>query len=239
MDEQATFEPRSVLGPRRTGWSRLGIVIPAVLLAGIAWAGVSGARSHQQVADVPDSGAVASSSNDAVASSLAVAPESGRQGYPTQALGLEVQRLDGIIVRGLGRDTPVAVTGWYVATAITDCPPLAAIYRAGSLPDVRGDADELAFCERSGVLYASRPELTEGLPKNNLEDNRSTDAGPPAVATTLVVGVVVPPELEMIGADATQVVVIGRFIESGGVCPVPAGCVRELVVDYVAWAAGL
>jgi hypothetical protein len=67
----------------------------------------------------------------------------------------------------------------------------------------------------------------------------SRDAGLPAVAVTLVVGVVVPPELEMIGADSTEVVVVGRFVESGDGCRIPAGCRRELVVDHVAWTPGV
>jgi hypothetical protein len=159
--------------------------------------------------------------------------------YPAQVLGLDVQRLDDVQPSGLGRDTPFAVAGWYVATAITDCPPLAAIYRTGSLPEVRGDADEWAFCQRSGVLYASRPDLDEGLRTSNLEDKRSKDPGHLAIAVTLVVGVVVPRELEMIGADATPVVVVGRFIESGDGCGVPAGCPPGLAVDHLAWAAGL
>jgi hypothetical protein len=142
---------------------------------------------------------------------------------------LAVQRLDDIRPRRLGRDDVIAVAGWYVATAITDCPPLAAIYREGSLPEVRGDADEWAFCDRFGVLYASRPDLDESPPS----------AGLAAVAVTLVVGVVVPPELEVIGADATEVVVVGRFVEPGDGCRVRLGCRRELVVDHVAWTSGV
>jgi hypothetical protein len=48
-----------------------------------------------------------------------------------------------------------------------------------------------------------------------------------------VVGVVVPSELEVIGADATEVVVVGRFVET-----IAGGCAPELVVDRVAWALG-
>ena len=89
------------------------------------------------------------------------------------------------------------------------------------------------------MLYASRPDLDERLPTDNLnEDNRSNNGGLPSVAVTLAVGVVAPPELEMIGADATEVVVVGRFVEVGDGCGGPAGCRLELVVDHVAWTPG-
>jgi hypothetical protein len=206
MDEQASFEARAVLAPRRARVARLALLLPVIGLVAIAWAGLSGPRSDKATTDITDPTAVA-------APSLTVdAP------YPAQVIGLDVQRLDDVQPRGLGRDDVIAVAGWYVATAITDCPPLAAIYREGSLPEVRGDADELAFCVRSGVLFASRP-----------------DAGVPSVTVTVVVGVVVPPKLEMIGTDATEVVVVGRFVESGDGCGAPAGCRRELLVDHVAW----
>jgi len=63
-----------------------------------------------------------------------------------------------VLIRDVRTDRPGshwAVAGWYVATDIVDCPPRAAIERTGSLLEIRGDADALAFCERSGVLYAS------------------------------------------------------------------------------------
>jgi hypothetical protein len=176
-----------------------------VALVATAWVGVSGARSDQVTAEI--------------ANATAVPAPSLRPQHPAQVVGLDVQRLDDVQGRSLRRDEVIAVAGWYVATAITDCPRLAALYRQGSLPEVRGDADELAFCERSGVLYASQ----------------SKSAGLPGVDVKLVVGVVVPPELEVIGADATEVVVVGRFVEPGDGCRVPYGCRRELVVDHVAW----
>ncbi len=135
-------------------------------------------------------------------------------------IGLAVHRLDDVQSRTLGRDEVVAITGWYVATATTDCPALAAIYRAGALPDVRGDADALAFCERFGVLYPTRPDPS---------DDRSENTRLRAVAITLVVGVVAPPEIEVVGAGPTEVVLVGRFIQGG----------NELLVDHVAWTAGV
>jgi len=218
MNEQTSFEARAVLAPRRPRLARLALLLPVVALVAIAWAGFSGARSDQATAGIPDPTAVAAPSSTVARSTPALAP--------AQVIGLHVQRLDEVQTRSLGRDDVIAVAGWYVATAITGCPPLAAIYRQGSLPEVRGDADESAFCVRSGVLYASQPDV---------RDSRSGSAELPEVGVTIVVGVVVPPELEMIGADATEVVVVGRFVASGDGCRVPADCPRELVVDHVAW----
>ena len=237
MEEQASFAPRSVLGRRRAGWSRLAILVPALALVAIVWAGMSGARPDASVATVPATAAVAAPSIDVAAPPSAVAVRPRIASFPAQVLGLEVQRLDDIQVRGLGRDTPIAVAGWYVATGIDDCPPLAAIYRTASLPEVRGDADEWAFCDRSGVLYASRPNV-DTPPPMKAEDDRSENAGLASIAVTLVIGVVVPRQLEIIGADATPVVVVGRFVESREGCRIGAGCQHELVVDHLAWTAG-
>ena len=211
MDEQATFEPRAVLAPRRARLTRLALLLPAVALVAIAWAGFSGARTDEATAEVPVPTAAVTRS-----------PQ-----YPAQVVGLDVQRLDDVQPRWLDRDDVIAIAGWYVATAITDCPPLDAIYRDGSLPEVRGDAGVLAFCERAGVLYASRPSL-----------DKHENAGLRAVAATLAIGIVAPPELEIIGTVATEVVLIGRFVGSGDACRVHAGCRRDLVVDHVAWAPG-
>lgn len=231
MDEEATFEARAVLAPRRARLTRLALLLPVVALVAIAWAGLSGARSDKTTAAITDPTAVAAPS---------ATPGVQRPEHPAQVVGLDVHRLDDVQPQSLGRDDVIALAGWYVATALTDCPPLAAIYREGALPEIRGDADTWAFCVRSGVLYASRPDLDERLPTNNLnEDNRSNNGGLPSVAVTLAVGVVAPPELEMIGADATEVVVVGRFVEVGDGCGGPAGCRRELVVDHVAWTPGV
>ena len=236
MDEQASFEPQAVLAPRRAGWNRLAVIVPAFALALTAWAGLSGPRSDSDQTAIatpvlsPATGLVATPRLPAALV---------RPGWPTQVVGIDVQRLDDVRRERLGRDDVTAIAGWYVATAITDCPPLAAIYRPAALPEIRGDADSWAFCDRSGVLYASRPDLEQGLPTNNLEDNRSKGAGLPAVPVILVIGVVVPPELEVIGAEATPVVVVGRFVDSNTGCGSPAVCRRDLVVDHVAWADGI
>lgn len=236
MDEQASFETRAVLAPRRARWTRLAILVPALALVAVAWAGLSGSRSDQNVAKTPDAVAVAASI-DVVASGAATPPLRPR--YPAQVIGLNVERLGAVQAQELGRDAVLAIAGWYVATSITDCPPLAAIYRLGALPEVRGDADKLAFCVRHGLLYASRPNLDERLPTNNLEDNRATDAGMPAVSATMAIGIIAPLELENVGARAWPVVVVGHFVASSAGCGAPAACKRELVIDHLAWAAGL
>lgn len=206
--------------------ARLALLLPAVALVAVAWAGLSGDRSDPATAEIPGQTAIAAPSRTAEESS------------PAQALGLDVKRLDAVQPQELGRDDEIAVAGWYVPMAISDCPPLAAIYRDASLPEVRGDADEWAFCVRSGVLYASRPGLDMRPPPRHLGDDRSRTDGLSEVEVTIVVGVIVPRDLETVGSDATQVVVIGRLVKSGDGCEAPAGCRRELVVDHVAWTPG-
>ena len=189
MDERASFETRAVLEPRRARLARLTLLVPAVALVAIAWAGLSGPRSGPATAAIP--GPTASP----------VATAAPRP--PAKVLGLSVQRLGAVEPLGLGRDDVIAIAGWYVATAITDCPPLAAIYRDGSLPEMRPDLDSWAFCVRSGVLYDAQPET-----------DAQADARSSSVAATLVIGVVAPAALEVVGAPATEVVVL--YIESFG-----------------------
>jgi hypothetical protein len=222
MDERASFETRAVLEPRRARLARLALLVPALALVAIAWAGLSGPRSDHTTAAIT---APPASAAAPAASAAAVVP---RPQVPTKVVGLSVQRLDQIPSSGLGRDEEFAIAGWYIPTAITDCPPLAAIYRDGSLPDVRGDADTLAFCRRSGVLYASPSGL----------DQRS-DATVTSVPVTVVIGVIMPLELEIVGSQSMQAVVLGRFVEPGAACTitVPTACRRELLVDHVAWTA--
>jgi hypothetical protein len=232
VDEQATFDPQAVLAPKRARRARIALVVPVIALAVTAWAGLSG-RSDPPTAVIPAPSQAASpvQATGEVASEMPEATE----GVPATALGLAVQRLVDIDPRHMDRDRVVALSGWYVPTAITNCPPLPALYRDGALPYLRGDKDTWAFCDRSGVLYASEPDLSDGLPTNNLEDNRSKGAGLPAVAASVVVGVVMPLELETVGEGATQVVVIGHFVPTGDGCGRGAGCRHDLVVDYLAW----
>jgi hypothetical protein len=230
VDENVGFEARAVLGPRRARRSRLALLLPVMALLGVAWAGVSGPRGSQAPVASPRSAAVArttaprnQTAEESSAAGVARVPQPGR---PTTVIGLEVRRLDEIQPGKLGRDDEVAVSGWYVATAITDCPPLAAIYRPAALPEVRGDADGWAFCQRTGVLYASRPDVADSSPPGR---------GLSVVGATIVIGVVVPPELEVIGARATEVVVVGRLVPTSDACDLAGGCDPQLLVDHVAW----
>ena len=221
-------------------------MVPALALVGIVWAGVSGARPDEGVAIVPATAAVAAPGVDiaapgvdVAAPTLATAVRPPDLRFPAQVLGLEVHRLDEIRLQRLGRDTPIAVAGWYLTTGIDDCPPLAAMYRQAALPEIRSGVSEWAFCRRSGLLYASRPDLEERVPGDTLEDDRSVNGGLEAVFVTLVIGVIAPRQLEVIGGDSTQVVFVGRFVASGEGCEVAVRCAHELVVDHLAWANSL
>jgi hypothetical protein len=237
MEEQARFEARAVLAPRRARLSRLALLLPVAALLAVAWAGVSDPRSDPATAANPDPTAaavptVAAAPTPDIGSTVSAAPSvvvGPSRHRPGQVIGIDVQRFDGVQPWFLGRDDVIAVAGWYIATAITDCPPLAAIYRDGSLPRVRGVPDEWAYCKRSGVLFASRPDPAE---------SRSGYRGIPQVGVTLAVGIVAPLELEMVGGSPTEVVVIGRFVETADGCGEPVACNTELVVDHVGWAAG-
>jgi hypothetical protein len=237
MEEQATFERRAVLAPRRARRDRLALLLPLLAVAVVAWAGSSGPSTpttaeHPQptVVVVPSRAAAVAASSAPGASEGAPAPR------PDTVLGIKVRKLADVEPSSFDRDEVLALTGWYLPTAVTDCPQLAAIYRDGQLPYVRGDRDKLAFCDRAGVLYASEPDLADRLPTNNLEDNRSKSAGLPAVAVSVVVGVIMPLALERPGADPSEVVVLGHFVDPGGGCQAPAGCRRDLVVDYLGWS---
>ena len=226
VDEQAGFETRAVLAPRRARRNRLAIIVPALALVAVAWAGLSGSPTDHDVA-------VATQVASEVGTPSASPSPSGDPQYPPEVLGLPVERLWDVQDRPIARDKVVAIAGWYAATSITDCPPLAAIYRAGSLPEIRG-GDPLAYCERHGVLYAARPDLPRRLSANSPDDNPAANAGVPGVATSLIVGVVVPPELERIGWDATPVVVVAHFTPAQG-CRGPR-CTQQLLIDYLGWA---
>jgi hypothetical protein len=236
MDEQARFEARAVLAPKRARSTRLVVLVPAVALIATAWAGLSGAPTDQSAAGVEASGAT----QPGIAAAQPSAPAAERPAdpqLPGRVLGLEVTPLGHVEPRQLDRDDVVALSGWYVATAVTSCPPLAEIYWEASLPDVRA-ADWREFCNRSGVLFASQPHLTGNQPTGSFEATQSGNAGVSVVTAWLAIGIVAPPELEVVDLDSTAVVVVGRFVESSDACPVVQGCPRELMIDQVAWAAG-
>jgi hypothetical protein len=225
MDEQAAFEARAVIAPRRARLSRLALLGPVLALVATAWAGWS-ARPDHDVAVAPNASAHVAPSIAGVGSSPAVAPQPRDLRFPAQVLGLEVHRLGDIEARGLSRDTLNVVAGWYATTAIADCPPLAAVFRTSTVPELGNPVDEWRFCKRSGLFFASGP---------NLEDSRALDGERPAIPVILAPSAVVPPQLEIIGTPATPVVVIGRFVNTDEACPLAAGCRVSLYVDHVAW----
>jgi len=229
MDERASFETRAVIGPRRAGWKRLVIAIPVLTLVAMVWAGANGGQSPQQVATATD--AVA-----AVVPSPSLDSRGALQ-YPTQALGLKVRPLNEIEPSGLSRDEVVAISGWYETTAITGCPPLSDIYRPQPGAELNIAVDSWSYCDRFGVLNARDPLDTRTL-MYDINDG-ALEIGLAAVDVTVTTGVVVPPALETVGATAAPVVVLAHFVPSGKPCPVPISCPQELVVDHLAWAAGL
>ena len=93
------------------------------------------------------------------------------------------------------------------------------------ITDIKGlKGKKFAFVDplsASGTLYPSRPDLPNGVPTG--------------VAVTVITGVIMPLDLETVGADATQVVVLGRFGKSSDGCRTGVGCSRELVIDHVGW----
>ena len=226
MDEQARFETSAVLPPRRARLTRLALLLPALAFVATAWAGLSGARPEQATAIIPSSVAAEAPSREAPS------PIVTRAQFPARVLGLEVQRLDQLGAAAIGRGELRAVAGWYVATTTIDCAPLADVYRQTEAPGSRPNADAWvadpwAYCDRFGLLYGSRPDL-----------ERSQHAGLPAVPVVLAFGILAPPELEVVGGQATPVVMLGRLDESGASCSIPARCGRALVVDHVAWSQG-
>src|SRR6476646_2846231 len=238
MDEQARFEPQAVLGRGRSDRNRLLVAVPVMAFAVIAWAGLTGPRSGAEVAARSPLTAAPALAAASVAAPAATVLAVAGPDYPTQLLGFAVHRLNDVQPGELSPDDVTAIAGWYVATSIIDCPPLHAIYRSGASSGGSGRADSWAFCDRSGVLYAARPELEKGVPTNTLEDSWPEGARLPVVPAELMVGVRVPPELEVVGAEATPVVVLGRFVDSNAGCGSPAVCRRVLAIDHVAWAFG-
>jgi hypothetical protein len=234
MDEQTAFEARAVIAPQRARLSRLAPLLPVIALAGIVWAGVSGGRPEEAAVVVPDASSAAALSPAAPAMSsapVAVHPE-----YPAEVVGLEVLHLGDVQLARLTRDDVIAIAGWYVPLAIVDCPRLTPAV-GEAFPSIRPGFDPWAYCERSGVLYAARPERDAGALRMGGRDEEAGD-GPRTVDASLTIGVKLPLELERVGADPMPVVVLGHFVESSSACMLLGACPSELVVDYLAWSAG-
>ena len=225
MDDRSGFEARAVIAPRRGRLARAALLLPVVGLVAIVWVGVSGARPDHPTAVVP---------HPTIAASPARPTEAP---FPGQVLGFDVQRLDTVQFQYLGLDTVVAIAGWYAPMSMRDCPPLAALYLSGPHPNVRGEVDSYAYCARSGVFYASRPEPDAPVVIDSAEGIGSRSAGLEAVGAAMVEGVVATRELEAVGGEAAQVVVLGRFVYSENACGTAAAC-RALLIDHVAWTPG-
>ena len=221
MDEQATFETRAVLTPRRPRLARLVLALPVLALAAVAWTGLSSRHDDRSVAVAPD----AIASIEPLPSATAPAPEPA---FPSEVIGLGVRPLDDVLQLSLTGDDVVAVAGWYVPTAITDCPRTEIAQPLGLIRSTDHQPDPRSFCDRSGALFDSRPPDGDG----------SIAPALPVIATRLVHGVEVPPQLEDVGAAARQVVFLGRLVPGVPGCERVDGCSRELVVDHVAWVSG-
>ena len=240
MDEQTAFETRAVLAPRRARRSRLALLLPVMALVAITWAGLSG-TSPERATDAlaGDTDALA---GDTVASAVASVPGStampppqvaAQPDFPTDALGLPVHRLHDVQLARLTRNDVIAIAGWYVPLAITDCPDVTPAVGDTSI-QIRPGRDPWAFCERSGVLHAWRPD-GEGMSQRIGPDAEDAAIGPSSVDASLVIGIRLPLELERVGADPMPIVVLGHFVETSTACMLLGACPSELVVDHVAW----
>ena len=223
-DGEAAFETRAVLRPGRgRGW-RFIVAAPAIGLLGIALVGLLGHRSGTLTAGQP------ADRSPALASAPIPRSSDSAPRYPTEVLGLTVRNLGDVQLAGLDRNQVVAVAGWYVTLAITRCPPLAATFAQPSA-GVEPGFDPFAYCERSGVLYATPPD-PPGTPG---AINHPAGVGPESVDASVVRGVVLPGALQLVNAAPTPVVVLGRFVETSSACMLVGACPSELVVDYLGW----
>jgi hypothetical protein len=224
MDEQTAFEPRAVLAPRRRRLTRLVPLVPVVALVAIVLAGLAGMRHEPPAVALVEPPAPAT----AAPAAAATPPEPQ---FPAEALGFDVVGLGDVRLAPLTRDDVIAIAGWYVPLAITGCPPESLVSSVASAT-VHPGFDPSAYCQRSGVLYATEPTL------NGRATGRragATGDGLSSVSATIVKGVVLPADLEVAGADARPVVILGRFVESSTACMLLGACPSELIVDYVAW----
>lgn len=230
MEEQASFETRAVIVPRRGGWNRLLIVVPALVLVGVVWAGAVGRQS-------PLESAAATSAVAAVALPSPSAASRGNPIFPVDALGLQVRRLNEVDPNALRANQIVAIAGWYETTAITGCPKLTDLFRRQAGAEANVSIDSSSYCDRFGVLYARDPLDTRPM----LYDvsGGSTNVGLDKVDATLVQGVVMPLSLQQVSGAAVAVVVLAHFTPAfvpAGTCVVPLVCPLHLVVDHVTWA---
>jgi hypothetical protein len=227
MEEPASFEARAVLAPRRARANRFALLVPAIALVALAWAGLSGPRADHATADVARRTAAPAAPTSTPTAHARTRGRAAQSQPPLEAVGLAVHRLDDLELRG--RDGVIAIVGWYTTTEITNCPSSVLQYQQSSYPAIATGDDVLAYCNRTGVMFASSPTI---------QDSWSGSPGLSAVAVTLTRGIVVPRELESVGTGVTEIVVVGEFKDPPGGCGSAADCLRTLVVDHVAWTSG-
>jgi hypothetical protein len=230
MDEPATFEARAVLAPRRARRAHLLLALPVVALVAVAGTGLTAHHDDRSTADARTAAsAAADAAGPPVVAAMhptglspSAAPESA---FPTEVIGLGVQRLGAVLPLSLHADDVVVIAGWYVATSVGDCPRVTIAQPDRPLAAFEHVPDPEAYCDRSGVLFDSRPSDTGPF----------GSSGFPVITTSLVHGVEVPAALEVVGAEPQQVVVVGRLVLGVNGCERVDGCSRQLLVDHVAW----
>ncbi len=225
MHEPTAFETRPVLGPGRARRNRFAVLVPLIALGAIAAIGLTGSRSNPTTADLPSATTWQSATPSSAAASEAP--------YPTEALGLAVHPLDDLQLARLNRDDVVAIEGWYLPLATTNC-PAGVPSQQSPPPEIQPGFDPWAYCERSGVLYAASPGVDGRLLPATSPDHGGI--GPEAVSASLLHGVRLPAALETTHPVAMQVVLLGHFVESSSACMLLGACPSELVVDYLAWS---
>jgi len=187
----------------------------------VAYAGSSGPRSGDELADATRLPPEAQRSIAPTGTSPAPAADSQAPPYPATILGLDVQTLDDVHAGLHGDDAAVAVVGWYIASSTPTCPSSSAAESPGFIAEVGVVADLRTFCLRSGVLIAAPLE-----------------AGESELEVVFTRGVAVPSDLDRTGL-ATRVILVGQVVEAAPLCNGRPTCHSELFVDRVVWAAGL
>jgi hypothetical protein len=234
MDEQASFEPRAVLAPRRAGWSRLAVLVPAIGLVGAVWFGTSGPQSDSPTPSGDDK-RVAHESQAEVA--IEQVPQRAPEAYPTTVLGIEVRTLADLDQVGVHDRPVIAVAGWYVAWPSLGCPTSSGVDQPGLVAELGVDADIRTFCDRSGVLVPT-PNPAGSTNVGGANDHPYGSGAAPALPVFLTPGAVVPPEVAAPDAAPTEVILVGR-LEEPGQRTFQATTARRLVVDRVVWADGI
>ena len=232
MDERASFEPTRVLDPRRAGWNRLALALPALALVVTAWIGLTDAGSDHEVASVP-------TPSNAPAVDARQPPAEDTPGHPSTILGIEVRSLANLDPAGIDKRRVVAVAGWYIAWPSLGCPTSTGAV-PGFVAELGVDADRRTFCDRSGLLVATPNPAGSSMNVGGANDHPFGSGAPPPLPVSVTPGVVVPPELSgtSTASGPAQVILIGRLVESSQPTD-QARSGRQLLVDRVASIDGI